>query len=416
MFTRTRSTNNLAQMFEPVEIFNGLIKGVILVAYDFVRLTVLGFLLPFFKRSRRIWPFLFAASKRLPSLTYLFIWVFIAVVFFSGNTSKVALRAAGLEKNPDVEVPIVIATVLIVTALVDVLVRTGFAMVHNRIRREVYEPLARITVANIFFGLFIVMTVAAVDVYRHPGMFAFFRDPLFTVLDLANIPLGRASFKIIYQHLYLLLFGIPLALVIVRAFQVRSRKLIALIGLATILIVPLFVVEAMVLSYLEVLDIANLLSPPKVPSLAQQFMHCSYASGEVRASGLLKLENSPTLALTPQQFAIFLPDYKASDLTLSSPAPRPPTDDPSGNAPPPTVPTDVELPPGYLGRGNDGQPPIVLTSGYFTAVTIVAAFTPLPGGPVAPQGDVECELLFLENLSDDSKPVTRPPIKEEHTQ
>jgi len=408
MFTRTISTGNLSQMFEPVEILNGLIKGVILVTYDFVRLTALGFLLPFFRRSHKIWPFLFAASKRLPSLTYLLIWVFIVVVFFSGNTSKVALRAAGLEKNPDVEIPIVIVTVLIVTTLVDVLVRMGFAMVRNRIRREVYEPLARIAVGNIFFGIFIVMTVAAIHVYRHPGGLAFFGDPLFTLIGLASIPGGRMPWSFIYPRLYLLLFGIPLALVIARAFKVRGRRLNTLIGLTTISIAPLLVVEATVFSYAGVLGVANLLSPPKVPTLAQQFMHCSYASGQVRASGLLKLENSPTLALTPQEFVIFLPDYTPPDSAPSPPVPRSPTHDPAGSAPSPVAPTDVELPPGYLGKGNEGQPPIVLTSGRFTAVTIVAAFAPLAGGPAAPQADGECKLLFLGDLSDDSKPVTRP--------
>ena len=38
----------------PVKALDELIKGVVLVTYDFVRLTVFGFILPFFKNNHRI--------------------------------------------------------------------------------------------------------------------------------------------------------------------------------------------------------------------------------------------------------------------------------------------------------------------------------------------------------------------------
>jgi hypothetical protein len=395
----------------PVEVLDGFIKGIIFATYDFVRLTALGFSLPFFRRTRRIWPFAIAIGKRFSSLTHLVIWVFIVVAFFSGTAGDMALNYFGLTKNPDVKIPALIAAVLLTTMLSDILVRAGILLIGNRTRRKLYEPLARIAVANIFFGMLVVITAAYLNDY---GLFG---GPFFTFLGLASFQNGWLRYP------YFLLFGVPLAIVIVKAFAIRDWKRRVLVGLPVMVVAPAIFLCVTVWLYLGVGSFAYRLSPPVGLSIYQQSMRCSYVSGRVYASGLLKLEGADTQVVSPHSFAVLLGESTpVSDPTVKIPIPpeagtgsRSPNRkiefDPGATAAPganaTTKPDAAELTfpkDQYLGRGDESQPPIILSRGRFTSVTIIAA----PAGTlsVAPPGAFfECKLGLMDYLSD-PKPVS----------
>jgi hypothetical protein len=392
-------------MSGPVEVLDGFIKGIIFATYDFVRLTALGFSLPFFRRTRRIWPLAIAIGKRFSSLTHLVIWVFIVVAFFSGTASDVALSYFGLTKNPDVKIPALIAAVLLTTMLSDILVRAGILLIGNRTRRKLYEPLARIAVANIFLGMLIVITAA----YLHD--YGLFGGPFFTFLGLASFQNGWLRYP------YFLLFGVSLAIVIVKAFAIRDWKRRVLVGLPAMLLAPAVFLCVTVWLYLGIGSFAYWLSPPIELSLYQQSMRCSYVSGRIYASGLLKLEGTDTQVVSPHSFAVLLGESTpVSEIppeagTGSGSPNRKIQFDPKATATPDvdattkpdaaefTFPKDQ-----YLGRGDESQPPIILLRGRFTSVTIIAA----PAGTlsVTPSGAFfKCELGLMNYLGD-PKPVS----------
>jgi hypothetical protein len=364
----------------PVGVLDGLIRGVILVTYDFARLTALGLMLPFLRRTRRVWPLLRAIDKRFSSLTYLVIWILIVVASFSGTASNIVLSYVGLEKNPSAEVPALIAAVLLITMLSDLLVRAGASMIRDRARRTLYEPLARLAIANIFVGMLVVIAAAEFTVYRNPSPFSFFWSPLFVFL-------GLASFHGEFSYPYLPFFGISLAIVLTRAFAIRPWKRRALIGLPIALFAPALLVSATVWLYLAVANAAFWLAPAKAPSLSQQFVSCSYKSGSIHASGLLKLEALDAVAINANLFAILLGHSGADNPAVSSAL--------------------IFAKDRYLGRGDEGQPPIVLSGGRFIPVDLMATFAPVAGSSVAapPEGGFGCELGLLDMLGDRSEPV-----------
>lgn len=406
----------------PIELFDGLVKGLIFVIYDFVRLMLLGLFLPFLRRTRKVWPLALAINKRLSSLSYLAILIFITMTSFSDTLSTVALNYMGLQKDLGTQVPAMIIAAFLVTLLSDLVARGGALMVRNQIRRRLYEDLARVAIGNIFLGMIIVIVIAEVTVYRNPGPLSFLGMPLFEFEYLSR-PTGWFN----YSYLVLLLSGGTLAVITVKALAIRGVKRKVFVGLVVLLIAPPFFLNA-VLEVFVVIMTSSWLAPNR-PSLVQQFMRCGYSSGHIRMTGLLKLENADMLAVSPHQFAILLGANlkETDDMTVTVPVlPDNPTSGPVDQKIPvtaePTAPssgqpasndTDPSLSTlafslyRYLGRGDEGQPPIVLSGGRFTPVNIIATFKPVAGGlSVAPKGGTfDCELTLFKNLSDDSQPV-----------
>src|SRR5207253_10106381 len=84
---------------EPIQILDGIVRGIVLACYDFARLTFVGFALPFVSRSRRFWPDAIAASKRLSSMTYLVLWILVTLSIGVGSSHQVITEAFGLSKD-----------------------------------------------------------------------------------------------------------------------------------------------------------------------------------------------------------------------------------------------------------------------------------------------------------------------------
>src|SRR5262245_3346599 len=112
----------------PVEFVDSLVKGMILVAYDFIRLSLAGIVLPFIRKKPKFWRSVILVNRRLSSLTYLVLWALIAVCVAFGNTERVVWEASGYgQKSSDFPiVPTVIVTALIVSIVVDLSLRVIF--------------------------------------------------------------------------------------------------------------------------------------------------------------------------------------------------------------------------------------------------------------------------------------------------
>jgi hypothetical protein len=400
----------------PVELIDSLIKGFILAIYDFLRLTLIGLFLPFFRNTRRVWPSALSTTKRISPLTFLALWILIDTILFLSAGTEVITEYLGLPgggaSQTGVAIPVILVAVAAVALLMDFGVRSVGLMIRNNVRRQLYESLGRIAVANVFVGIFIVEVVAEIKA-RGPG-FAFLSGPLFTLIGLAHL-------KGWFSVPYLFLFGAALSVVSCKAFTVRNFKHKLLIAVPIILLAPPLLVSGLVWVCVGINFFP--LNKDMTVKLEQQFMRCSYAQSRVRASGLLKLKNADVLAVSPYTLAILLPDnlraVVADDGYFSLTIPVLP--DNSGSAPinqtlvfdhmrdgSDLVPSSTSFAfraDQYLGRGDQGQPPIVLSGGQFTSVTITATFNPTPGGLVSlPQGGTfDCRLGLLDTL--DTHPI-----------
>jgi hypothetical protein len=348
---------------DPVKILDDLIKGVVLFTYDFTRLTVLGFLLPLFKNTRKIWPLMRVINKRLSSLTYLVIWILIVVTYAAGDTSEFASKIIGLEINPAVgsvfSIPTVMVTVLLITMFVDVIIRFGLLLIRNPARREFYELMARIAVANIFLGIFAVLVKASLSGCCFP------LGPV-----MALTPFDTRVFGISFGSPYVSLFAGSLAIITIKAFEIRNWRKKIIVGLFAIVAVPTVLIYASILLFSAAYTVTARISPPNVNGggIKQQFTRCTLSKGKIRATSALRLEGREAVAIDPHSFEIMYGDYRS--------------------------------------MGDVGQPPIILSKSQPISVTIIAALDPhyiekVPNPPT----EIDCEIALPGGISDDSKAV-----------
>lgn len=395
----------------PIELLDSLVRGFILAIYDFVRLTLVGLFLPFLRNSGRVWPPVLATGKRFSTLTYLVLWVFIVVASLLGDkdvlSKYLGLSASG---NSPLEVPALIAVALLMAMFSDLAVRSVGLMMKSGIRRQLYESVARIAIANIFVGILVVIIVADISDYLNPRMFggAFFT--FVSLSRLANWPL----------HSYLALFGVSLAIVLIKALSIRQWKYKILIGVPAALFSPAIFLISTFWLLMGVAQFANYLVPPKKVQLNQKFVRCSCSDGKTHLSGLIKLEGAEAFAVQPRDFAILLPKDTPLQWYDNSPALSLSVMHSNGSAFTELLKLDNEellswAPSStryrfeamyYLGRGDDGQAPIALSGGQFTQINVVSTFARVPGGVISlPKGTFDCRLGLLEALWDDSAVV-----------
>jgi hypothetical protein len=217
----------------PIEIFDSLVRGFILAGYDFVRLTVLGLVLPFLRGTRHVWPYAVKLSARLSSLTYLVLWIFIVVAAIAEKTQEVFLNYFGVKKDNGLEFPMLLITTFVVASLSDLLARGICSLINNRVRKELYGPLVRIAIANIFVGMYVIALVVDID-SSWKGSILFY-DPFFVFLGLAFKNLRSWA-----HYPYFFFFGVALAIVIIKAFAIRSRRRALMVGVPIAIIAPPF--------------------------------------------------------------------------------------------------------------------------------------------------------------------------------
>jgi hypothetical protein len=349
----------------PAEIVDGLFRGLVLAFYDFVRLTWAGLILPFVARTQRFWPAVIATDKRLSSLSFLAIWILAVFAMANGNARQLASSALS-EKRSD-SITVLLLCALLTTTVIDLAIRAGFCGIRDRARRAFYEPIARIAVANIVVGVFLIIVAGALWPPDN-------QLKQYVPVEYLACCTIITEFPIFYPSLFLLPFAVALAIVIDKAFQIQDRRKRIALGTIVVFLAPAAIVNVgLQVDLWTGIGWAIVMSDdapaPPSPSLHQQFTRCVFQNDQVSVSGLLRLSHSQSIAVDPHNLAV---TYEAR----------------------------------YLGRGIPGQTPIVIPGSNFASYNFVAKFDPEGDANTLPPREFDCDLWLLKKyLSDDSSLV-----------
>jgi hypothetical protein len=352
---------------------DNLVRGTILAAYDFARLTAAGFLFPFVFRTRRFWPGVRSLLNRLSPLTYLLLWALIAISYGSGHLRGLTSTAIGSDKA-DVALTTAIAVALLLTVSLDLAIRAGSWLIRTGAKRKMYEPLMRVAAANIFAGFCLVTWLDQAEMVRP------WADLVFM---LGEVPIINPLIS---------LFTGSLIVVLWKAFSIRRLAGRAVAAVLIFALVPIALVVASIGAFIKGYNIAENLYPKPArarASIVQQLPRCSVVAGQLRFSGYLKLVNAPSSAISAARFAVYTP---GSGSYLGKPL----------NA--------------YLGRfrGDD----VVLSDSAFTRVERPITFEPVPASGKPADEGFHCVLKLVADdydslLSSFSVDLTEAPKKKD---
>jgi hypothetical protein len=348
---------------EPVQVLDNLVRGIILAGYDFIRLSVAGFILPVVGTTRRFWPAVLLVNKRLSSLTYLALWIVLVLSIGLGTSRKMVSGIAGFEKTPDVTVPGAIAITLVVAMIIDVLVRAGLMFTGSRVRREIYQQLLRIALANILLGASILMLIRGASWFLPPG---------FSLVG--SIKMGESGLLVLYAEPFLCIFAVSVAVIVLKAYSVRSLWQRIFVGLALVLLAPTVLVYTFVLvlmgaSYAKI----DFLPKPDDPVvILQRFTECRFERDRIQIASFLRLEGTTSLPISARTLAV---RYVSDDQRV------------------------------YAGRVIENQANVLLSSSTYTRVELTAAYEP-NSAKDPPGKTVECSLKFVEDPTGPLKPDT----------
>jgi hypothetical protein len=344
---------------EPIKVLDGLVRGVILASYDFVRLSLAGLVIPVIRNTRRFWPAIFSANRRLSSLTYLVLWILLTVSIGVGTSGRIVFELLGLGK-PNVTIPALIAVTLIIAMFIDVSVRAGFMFVRNRVRREMYEHLARIAVANIFVGACALMMISG-DTWLLPPGFA-----LIHLIAPEKLPMWA-----FYPQPILFLFSLSLVVVILKALLVKTWTKRIAAGFFIVLGGPVVLVYAAVLALWLAFYFKIDLFPTTEPvGVLQRLTQCKFETNQIQVSSFLKLKGAVALPINPHNLVV-----QTSAVGGKS----------------------------YVGRVIEGQAIFVLSNSTYTHVDVIAAYEPKYDKPQSAKGSpveaVPCVLKSVDDLT-----------------
>jgi hypothetical protein len=349
-------------MLGPVQFIDNVVKGLVLVVYDFVQISIVGIMVPFINRSRRIWPWAFSVSKRLSSLTYLILWVTASVGVALGDPSRLAWEAAGYAAKPTGYLPAVAITVLIISIIVDLQVRLAVWLLPGRIKQRVYETVFRICFANGFLGSCLLMLMWP-------------RDPenLENVMPATGVIWYSELLKIRYPNPAVILFLWPLLIVVVKAFAVTTIQRRVLTGCIILFAVLTIIANTSIPVYwAAVRGIVNLTgSAIAKPSIYQRYTECIVTGNEIRVSSWVTLEGRKSIPVRPTDFAV----YNSAEAEV------------------------------YVGKVVHGQSGILLTNSEYTHIEFTATYEPNDAtnakkakGPTdGKSGKMGCELKLVNN-------------------
>jgi hypothetical protein len=290
-------------MTDPAKVLDDLIKGLILFAYDFVRLSFFGLILPLVKywnALRKVWPFLtMSMTKRLSAMTYLVIWIVLVVVSTSGSFFSFASSVFGLPSKGASDygfsVPIILGISLMVAVFVDLSLRLVLSGIQNRVRRDLYGAIGRIAVANIFCGIFIVATI---ENYRTRNEWL----PLFEPIPALIWPVRFLTHWIYPANPVLSLFAVTLVIMILKAYAIRDLRRRALIAGAILVFVPAILINVTLWSSVAALFV---FVPGQNPaSLEYALGRCTVSSGKLHATAVMRLLNQESMVIDPHVFVL----------------------------------------------------------------------------------------------------------------
>jgi hypothetical protein len=289
-------------MTDPAKVLDDLIKGLVLLAYDFARLTFFGLILPlvrYWRSLRRVWPFLtLSTTKRLSAMSYLVIWIVLVIVCGFGNFSSFAANVFGLPKKGSdygFTVAVVLAISLLVTIFADVSLRLMLSGLQNRTRRDLYGQIGRIAVANIFCGASVILVVENYRT-RNDGFRLF--EPLVALIWPAHF----LTHWVYPANPALSLFAVTLAIVIIKAYAIRDIKRRILVAGAILVFVPAVLISVTLWASAMVLYAFG----PAVDSGSVEYAlgRCTISAGKLHATAVVRLLNQETMVIDPHVFVV----------------------------------------------------------------------------------------------------------------
>jgi len=291
---------------EPVSVLDSLVKGIILTGYDFSRLTRAGFMLPFVGKMRRFRLASIVVHNRISSLTYLVLWVLLTASIGSQSGTQLASNVAGLEKTPAPAVTGTILLALLLSILVDLSVRATFSRFHCHIKREFYEALTRVAVANLFLGASIIMVIGMMTWDTTWGPFDFGPTVFLRIWNLSSsIPVFWRITNI--PNPLLFLFSGSLVIIILKAFAIQDRLKKVCVALLIIFVVPHVLLNVSFQAY-NLVD--TIMLPWNHGAVYPWFTSCKISSGQVRVSGYLTLGGQEKALISTSYIKIMIYDGK----------------------------------------------------------------------------------------------------------
>jgi hypothetical protein len=250
---------------EPVKFVDGLVKGSILAAYDFGRLTILGLAFSFVKGSRRFWPAVISLTRHISSLTFLFLWTGIASLFYLQFNELGTIVLSGGAPN----VQTIICT-FVLTVSIDLIIRLCCWPIRLKTRRDLYESLFRIGAGIVYFG-----TVAT---------------PLF------RLPEG-------YTNLVLGFFALPLAVISMKAVRAKRELGRVAIAAAFVLFIPTLVFKSGLIVAFAAYQLIDSWKPKAQPhvDIWGRDIRCIASGNRVEVTGYLSTDHD-FLAVAPHDF------------------------------------------------------------------------------------------------------------------
>jgi hypothetical protein len=141
-------------------LLDNIIKGIFGTSYRLGGLTVGTLLIPFVRRTKRLWPTIVATESRFSSLSFLTSWTFLT--FSLMTNAYISIPSAFLIKKTSYPVLHIIIVTFGFVTIVDLLLRLCCSFISSPVRRRLYEPMLRLGLGVISFG-------AAVDALLYLG-------------------------------------------------------------------------------------------------------------------------------------------------------------------------------------------------------------------------------------------------------
>ena len=307
---------------EPISFLDGLVKGIVLIAYDFVKMTCYGIAIPFVRKKRRFWSALLSEQKYLSPLTYLVFWVLLTAAIGIRSGVAIASRVAGFEKDKT-SIPVIgtIVFALAISIFADLVCRSPLFLFGSAgPRRRLYEGLIRIAVANLFVAACVVMVFTPLFIPSRS-----FWDDIFGPSRF----LGSSVFGVAIPHPLLILLSAPLAIILVKAIAVQNRgaKWIQnrgakwIIGSLFALAVPMLLLSGVYpigkLVYLTI----DVLGESSRIRLYPADVSCKLVSNQIHVTGYLRVEGAKAAVLKPDNFiVVYRNQGKNYQISLKAPA------------------------------------------------------------------------------------------------
>jgi hypothetical protein len=295
---------------EPIQVLDGIVRGLVIAGYDFVRLTVAGFIVPFVKRSRHFWRAVVNANKRLSAITFLVVWVVITLSIGFGTSGQVLSSAVGLNRSPDITFSAVIVFSIIISFIIDAILRVCVLRVQCGVKARLYMSLLHIAVASILLNISVFMLCG--------GELTIIYDiklpPIFRLIHVATISNWfdhDEFFNLYYPNPIIFLFSASLAIILPKTWSVKraTARLVAgglIMVAAPTLMMFVFLLPMFAFNWASG-DISILLARRYLGTsfaTMQRNTTCTFSSDHIDVTTFLRVKDAKSVPINLAGFAV----------------------------------------------------------------------------------------------------------------